>query len=433
MALIMTASIMFNSYKASAVALPVSVLTYLIEACCDILFGSGLYTQDQLNNMSTTDIFDATKTNLPNIDISSLPKDPRTNLELFLMQNLPKYVAPVVAPVYSAGEFAFRNFILDEQFNLPTVNPDLKGFGACSKTVLNSTGKIQTIGFGSYGLIYNLDVNGKRTCELQAGDSIVKYTIFYDGYQKDYTYDTRKVVAQYGDELRTVTLIGDWRYLDGTPATDLITFSEEVPAPIGTVDVDGETYDVNGDGTVTIEDTTVNDDGSVSEDDKTYTINEDGSITIDNRKYYPHYDLTHYPDKSITNLIINILDTVDVAEESDEETEEDIEDEEVELPEELVRTELSSLTMPNTIATVFPFCIPWDFVHGIEMLSADPVAPRFEVPFEIPAYKSFPGFKKMIVIDFSEYSTHFAIVRWTFFTLFMFGLCFITFKIVKGA
>lgn len=95
--------------------------------------------------------------------------------------------------------------------------------------------------------------------------------------------------------------------------------------------------------------------------------------------------------------------------------------------------ELSDLELKPSIASVFPFCIPFDFVRGIKLLAVTPQAPRFEVPFNLPEFGSFPGFEKDIVIDFEEYSKYFDVVRWGFYVIFLFGLCFVTFKLVKGA
>ena len=68
MALMMTVSVMFNAYNASAVAAPLSLLTYLIQACSEILVGSGTVTQSQFNDMSTSDKLSATQSVLPSID-----------------------------------------------------------------------------------------------------------------------------------------------------------------------------------------------------------------------------------------------------------------------------------------------------------------------------------------------------------------------------
>lgn len=415
MALVMGLFIMMNNcFKADAALMSSSLLAYLLQACAEILVGSGTVTQSQFNSMSTTEIFDTTKVAAPNIDFSALPKDPRTALELFLLQTLPK----VGAPVYALEDFAFRKFIMDEKFNIPTVNPELKGYGAMATVKIYSksdnTLANTAVYFGDYGIIQK-DVYAEIY-----GDKIIRQYI--EGTKQTEKEYSGKFTCGgvFGDDnyiYAETTFIGDWRYPDGTTATDMLTFVDEIPEAIGTVDIDGTTYDVNGDGTVTI-------------GDETIPINDDGSVTVDDKPYYPDYDLSPYPDTALVDLITNIINNIDVTEDTN--TDELVEDIALDVPQELAESKLSSFVLPKTILTVFPFCIPMDFYNGIKLLGQKPEAPRFEVPFEIPQYKSFPGFKKMIVIDFSEYYSAFAVVRWTMFTIFMFGLCFITFKIVKG-
>nr|DAI62250.1 MAG TPA: hypothetical protein [Inoviridae sp.] len=426
MALVMTTTVLFNTYKAHAMAVPVSYLTYLIQAVTEMLVGSGTCTQSQISDMNTSQLFETAKGAAPSIDWGKNAKwkaDFIKDLNYFLNDAISKQIGDTKDFLHSGGlsEMVANQLVdwIDGHVNeLPTVNPELlKGFGASCKVTLNSTGLVQLITFGAYGIIYNPGGSGTRSCELQPGDGLVKRISFQNDTSTETTFDSRKVGGYLGDESRTVQLVGDWRYVDGTPATDLITFVDEVPEAIGTVNVDGVDYDVNGDGTVTI-------------DDKTYTINDDGSVTVDDKTYYPDYDISPYNYDALLDLLLRLLNNIDVTEDS---TAGDLtDDKDFEMSEELANSELSSLVLPKTILTVFPFCIPWDFYNGIKLLSQEPEAPRFEVPFEIPAYKSFPGFKKMIVIDFSEYSSAFAIVRWTFFAIFMFGLCFVTFKIVKG-
>lgn len=414
MAILITCTVMLNSFKADAVAVPASLLAYLIQACAQVLVGSGAVAQNDFNKMSTSDVFDMTKQVAPSVNL------PLPDLGYYLMKFIAQH--PEATLPYSVWDIlrdaCFSDFIFDNADSLDTVVPELQGFGALGVvTVYNSsTGVIdnRSLVFGSYGIIY------PGAYSNVYGDKILRqYTDVYHNApttEKEYS-GSFTLGGAFGNANVKVKYVGDWRLPDGSIASDYISFSEEIPAPIGTVDVDGETYDLNGDGTVNI-------------DDKTYTINDDGSITIDGKTYYPDYDFSNYNTTTLIQLLLSLLDNIDVTEETEDDT---VDDSDVEVSGAIANSELSSLTMPKTIATVFPFCIPWDFYHGIKILSEKPVAPRFEVPFEIPAYKSFPGFKKMIVIDFEEYSTAFAVVRWTMFTIFMFGLCFITFKIVKGA
>lgn len=46
---------------------------------------------------------------------------------------------------------------------------------------------------------------------------------------------------------------------------------------------------------------------------------------------------------------------------------------------------------------IFPFCIPFDFIHFIKALSADPVAPCFEIPIKL----DFLGIDMVLELDFS--------------------------------
>ncbi|MGN0608753.1 MAG: hypothetical protein ACI4J6_06075 [Oscillospiraceae bacterium] len=210
---------------------------------------------------------------------------------------------------------------------------------------------------------------------------------------------------------------GDVRYPDGSKADDYIT-DGSVSLPIGTVIIDGVEYPISDDGTVTI-------------DGVTYTINDDGTITVDGVTYYPEYDFPVYDDTALRDLLARLLSLLDDANVPSDTTSDDIIDNTQSVV--IADADFGKLTMDKSIATVFPFCIPWDFYNGLKLLSTNPVAPRFEVPFEIPQYHFFPGFKKMIVVDFSDYEQYFYIVRWGMFTIAMFGMCFLTFKIVKGA
>lgn len=431
MALMMTVSVMFNAYKASAIAVPVSLLTYLIQACSEILVGSGTVTQSQFNDMSTSDKLSATQSILPSIDWeknAQMKVNTINNINKFLSDAVKNHNKINASPSVPSADLLSQattkvlvDFINGHVSDLPTVNPELKGFGAMGvvKIYRKSDNSLANtaVYFGDYGIIE------KGTFANIYGDKIIRqYIEGTNQTEKEYS-GSITLGGAFGEDiyiLPKVKFIGDWRHPDGTPATDMLTFVQEVPEAIGTVDIDGTTYDVNGNGTVTI-------------DDNTIPINDDGSLTVDGNPYYPDYDISPYPGTSIGDLITTIINNIDVIDDTKTDTDDLIEDAEVDVPQEIADSKLSSLTMPKTIATVFPFCIPWDFYHGIKLLSAEPEAPRFEVPFEIPQYKSFPGFKKMIVVDFSKYSSAFAVVRWTMFIIFMFGLCFLTFKIVKGA
>lgn len=248
---------------------------------------------------------------------------------------------------------------------------------------------------------------------------IISYSLDGSIYQENSSGGSFSVMPLFMNQY-SWSVYGDVFFEDGSVAEDYITDNESVPLPIGTVTIDGVEYPVSDDGTVVV-------------DGVTYTINEDGSITIGDTTYYPDYDLP-YDDTALIDLLsllLSLLDDATVPDDSVSDTSDDI-IENIE-PVVIADSDFGQLTMDKSIATVFPFCIPFDFYNGLKLLATDPVAPRFEVPFEIPQYGSFPGFKKMIIIDFSEYDKYFYVVRWGMFAIAMFGMCFLTFKIVKGA
>ena len=293
-------------------------------------------------------------------------------------------------------------------------NIDMNGYGAVGIKYNKSDGSLYCTYYGSYGVIYNYS-NG---CWSELIDGCSKYA---SGYSESWT--GRKLFSRPTDEIEiknyTILYYGDWRNEDGSPASDIITGNEDTTLPIGTVIIDGVEYPINDDGTVTI-------------DGVTYTINDDGTITVDGVTYYPEYDFPVYDDTALRDLLARLLSLLDDKTVPSDNTASDDIIEDVQ-PAVIADADFSKLTMDKSISTVFPFCIPFDFYNGLKLLATAPVAPRFEVPFEIPQYGSFPGLKKMIVIDFSDYDKYFYVVRWGFFTIAMFGMCFLTFKIVKGA
>lgn len=419
MALLMGLFILLNNcFQANAAALTSGVLYYLIQCCADILVGSGTVTQQQFNDMSTSEIFSTTKSALPGVNFSSLPKNPVANLTAFLAQK----TAKGLVPVYTISEFAFRKFINDEQFNIATVNPELKGYGAMCFVQIYSNyfGKVDntSVYFGSYGIIK------KDVFAAIYGDKIIRqYTDNYHDLpqtEKEYSGSLNCGGVFYKDDNFKVTVkfIGDWRYPDGTTATDMLTFVQEVPASIGTVDVDGTTYDVNGDGTVTI-------------GDETIPINDDGSVTVDDKPYYPDYDLSPYDDTAIKDLLTDILNSIDVV---DDTTDDDIDDilDNVDAPAIGVDA-LDSMILPKAIFTVFPFCLPRDFVRGMQLFSAKPETPHFECEIKVPAFLNIPAQTWNIVIDLERFEMLARVTRWLSFISFSFLLIRLSATIVKGA
>lgn len=413
LALMVCTTIIANSFKANAVAVPASLLAYLIQACAEVLVGSGTVTQQQFNDMSVTDVFDTTQSALPNIDLEADAK-----MKIEFMKKFNSFVNDSIhEQIDFVSDGGIDNIISDfilhhaDSLGMEYDTSVLGGAGCSVKLPYNSNTGSSRVIYGAYGV---LNANGTYTIF-----NPVRIDYFSQSGELKFSQDKTTSSSLSATCSDGYIYYGDWRYPDGTQADSIITELPTIDPTIGTVDVDGKTYDVNGDGTVTIDDTT-------------YTINDDGSVTIGDNTYYPDYDLTPYDDTAIKDLLTDILNSIDVVDDTaTDEADKVIDDAFVDAPA-IANSELSNLMLPKTISTVFPFCIPRDFYTGIKLLSAEPEAPKFEVPFEIPEYGSFPGVKKMIVIDFSKYSSAFAVVRWVNYILFMFAICFITFKIVKG-
>lgn len=80
------------------------------------------------------------------------------------------------------------------------------------------------------------------------------------------------------------------------------------------------------------------------------------------------------------------------------------------------------------LSKFFPFCIPFDLIHLLSVLEAEPETPRWEIPFKIPAY----GVDETIVIDLSAFDGVAKIVRLCETILFIFSLILATRGLIKG-
>lgn len=87
---------------------------------------------------------------------------------------------------------------------------------------------------------------------------------------------------------------------------------------------------------------------------------------------------------------------------------------------------------------VFPFCIPFDLIHLLNVLDAEPEAPVFKIPIDLEAGNPFTGDKIVdyhneMVIDLSDYDEAIKVVRILEIIAFLFGLMLITRQqMIKG-
>lgn len=87
---------------------------------------------------------------------------------------------------------------------------------------------------------------------------------------------------------------------------------------------------------------------------------------------------------------------------------------------------------------IFPFCIPFDLIHLLNVLDAEPEAPRFEIPIDLEADNPFTGKKIVdyhtkIVIDMSDYEQPIKVIRIFEIMFFILALLLITRdQMIKG-
>lgn len=102
--------------------------------------------------------------------------------------------------------------------------------------------------------------------------------------------------------------------------------------------------------------------------------------------------------------------------------------------------DIDSLGLPALGAALisrFPFCIPWDFVDTIKLLSAEPQAPYFQFDIIPQRVKNYVGISSgtTITIDLSQqqYSKIGEICRWGSLIGFCFGLALLTKRMIWTA
>ncbi len=87
---------------------------------------------------------------------------------------------------------------------------------------------------------------------------------------------------------------------------------------------------------------------------------------------------------------------------------------------------------------VFPFCIPFDLIHLLNALDAEPEAPVFKIPIDLEAGNPFTGDKIVdyhseMVIDLSDYDDAIKVIRILEIIAFLLGLMLITRQqMIKG-
>lgn len=301
----------------------------------------------------------------------------------------------------SLGENIYDN--IHPTYNSPYI--DIPSSGAVIE-VTDALDQHRIIYLNDYGLKV---LNSDGHAGFMIRQNIMVRQVIYDKYGKlvaDVSYDTpsnsQMTYSLTDSSVKSIQIYGDWRYDEDTPAE---TDDEAVPV-IGEVAGTQVTPDM---------------------------LNPDGTVTIDGTTYSPSnfIDWDKFKDNAIIDLLNDILSKIDDMPVAEPDTTKDLVDsitDSVSVPD-----ELSDYIMPVGISTVFPFCLPFDLYRGVKLLNAPPVAPVLKIPFNIPEFGLFKGYKTELVIEFAKYEKYFSVFRWGIYFIFALSLIFISTKIVKGA
>ena len=298
---------------------------------------------------------------------------------------------------------------------------DLKGYGAlyiqrrpCS---YHSGFYDYFYNYCDYILLHNITTSPGLLPYLGAIANRTYITVIvcgYDNSSKEVTSDWKRIHVGYdgsinpGSYPECIGLYGDVRESDGSPS-DVVQDDSTYVYPDETCNV-GELPD----GT------------QVSIND---LLGTDGTIDGDIVDLY----LDLFDEEAVNDLIDRLIDALvrvgSVTDSSD--LVDSVIDDVGDVPFELEG--LDGLMVPTSVAHVFPFCLPWDFVQGMYLFKADPEVPKFSFNIEVPSFLGVPEQHWNIDVDFSQFETLAKITRWGFMVLFVYTLILLTGKIVKGA
>lgn len=160
-------------------------------------------------------------------------------------------------------------------------------------------------------------------------------------------------------------------------------------------------------------------------------LNPDGTVTIDGVTYYPadYFDPDKLTDTGKDALISALLAALaNTYVKSDDKPIVDDKDITVEVSE-----ELEDFTVSPSIITVFPFCLPFDFVRGMKTLVQKPKVPVFRTELDLTDFCGYNFGKHEIEISLEKWEPAAVVCRWFFILLFIYTLILITPRICKGA
>ena len=310
----------------------------------------------------------------------------------------------------------------------------LKLYGTHGKTVSDGHGgyyysyidnsSSSSTSVGTYFVYhYDSDGNSKRLFQgdvpVLSGPDVVYGTvsIYYDFYIVENENGSQTC---YTTQAKTVNnaKLEQVNYLNTYDST--LNFSDERTSEIEEQKGDPIELVVNPDGSITLPD------GSL------VYPNPDGTYTIGGTDYAPSKSI---PD--INDLLDQLLDLQQQLDELkklqfDKDTTSSFDvSQSVEDAVGAYDGDLSEFLLNSRITQVFPFCLPFDFVRGLKLFSTSPVAPKFDINFDIPSFGAYPGTHNVISLDLGVYTKYFTVVRWSTTIIFIISLTLITSKLIK--
>lgn len=377
----------------AVMAAPVVAAEGLSEILAALLSAAG-HSQSEIDGMSITEMQSTVSNDLKNgkINLDTIIIDPVTGVGVEFLEFMNNPENKAARDILSTALKVWLSDLMSDYDILSSSvvkssTTDLKGYGAKYVQYDINTGKVSWTTTCDYIVVYSdkfvhygngnmYNFNDQWYCRVSTGTVLLNQGIYYKFY-------------------------GDVRYEDDTPYPTDDTYEYQL----------GETAD----GTkVTVD-----------------MLNPDGTVTIDGVTYYPAdyikpNNLTEEGKKQLVNNITNVINNTYVI--SDDKPIVDDKDINIE-----ISSELEDFTVSPSIITVFPFCLPWDFVRGMRLFSAKPVTPHFEVTIDVPAILNVPAQKWTLEIDLGQFETLAKITRWLSLFSFSYLLISLSTKIVKGA